>query len=221
MRPDHDIDAEREVWNSYAEHAIGRPEDRKPGLEWTQYPEHGPGVEVLGAPSTVLELGCGTGHALAYLAQQGIKARGVDLSPVMVDTARERWGPLGVDVVCAEVLEYLHEDTDTYDAVYSVFGAAWFTHPAKLLPLVLERLNPGGVLAFSHPPAIPGAYGPQGMYKGGFTGRAMFSYRYCYPPERWHGWLRLAGFERTDATVIAPPTPGHVGTLLVRAVRAT
>lgn len=220
MRPQHDTSAERELWNTYAQHAIDKPEDREPAFEWTQYPDHGPGVEVLGDPATVLELGCGTGHALAYLAQQGVKARGVDLSPVMVDTARERWGPLGVDVVCAEALEHLREDTATYDAVYSVFGAVWFTHPATLLPLVLERLNPGGVLAFSHPPAIPGAYGPQGMYKGGFAGPALFSYRYCYPPQRWHGWLRLAGFESTDAMVIEPPTPGHVGTLLVRAVRA-
>lgn len=30
-----------------------------------------------------------------------------------------------------------------------------------------------------HPPAIPGAYGPQGMYKGsGFAGKAMFTYRF-------------------------------------------
>lgn len=51
----------------------------------------------------------------------------------------------------------------------------WFTDPAKLLPLIADRLNSGGTSVFSRPPAIPGAYGPQGMYKGGFAGRAMYT----------------------------------------------
>ncbi|NEE48727.1 SAM-dependent methyltransferase, partial [Streptomyces sp. SID8455] len=74
------------------------------------------------------------------------------------------------EFVCAEVLEHLREHDVTYDAVYSIFGAAWFTDPGRLFPLVRQRLALGGVFAFSQPPAIPGAYGPQGMYKGGFAG---------------------------------------------------
>jgi hypothetical protein len=62
------------------------------------------------------------------------------------------------------VLDYLSGATEAYDAVYSIFGAVWFTDPGRLFPFVRQRLNPGGVLAFSRPPAIPGAYGPQGMY---------------------------------------------------------
>ena len=219
MHPTDDHTMQREVWDAYTERdtqdAIGEP-----ALDWTQYPGHGPGVEVLGDPSAVLELGCGVGRALAYLAQQGVKARGVDLSPDAVEVARGRWGHLGVDVVCADAVEYLTDDADTYDAVYSTFGAVWFTHPAKLLPLIRERLNPGGLLVFSHAPAIPGAYGPQGMQRGPLDGPQRYIRRYDYPPERWHGWLRLAGFERTDAVIVEPPTPGHVGTLLVRAVRS-
>lgn len=83
----------------------------------------------------------------------------------MVANAIERWGPLGARFVCAEVLDHLRESTETYDAIHSVFGADWLADPAKLLPLVAQRLNPGGIFAFSHPPAIPGAYGPQGMYR--------------------------------------------------------
>ncbi|CAL9479199.1 hypothetical protein SUDANB106_03024 [Streptomyces sp. enrichment culture] len=71
--------------------------------------------------------------------------------------------------MCAEVLEFLADDRATYAAVYSVFGAAWFTDPYCLFPLIAARLNPGGVFAFPHPPAVPGAYGQQGMYKGSFT----------------------------------------------------
>ncbi|WP_328404367.1 class I SAM-dependent methyltransferase [Streptomyces sp. NBC_00390] len=217
MPAQHDIAAETELWDTYASSAF--KDDMEPVFHWTQYAGHGPGPELLDDPSTVLEIGCGTGRAVAYLAQSGIKATGVDLSPVMVKKTAERWGPKGAAFVCAEVLEHLRDRTQTYDAIYSIFGAVWFTDPTKLFPLVIERLNPGGVLAFSHPPAIPGAYGPQGMYKGGFTGKAMYTYRYSYTPERWTQMLEKAGFRDVEASVLDAPEPGHIGTLLIRAHR--
>ncbi|MER0446405.1 class I SAM-dependent methyltransferase [Streptomyces sp. Edi4] len=213
----HDIDSERELWDTFAESAKDKVFGSEPAFCWTQYSGHGPGPELLGDPASVLEIGCGTGRALAFLAQRGVKATGVDLSPVMVANTSRRWGPLGARFICAEVLEYLSGSTDTYDAVYSIFGAVWFTPPEKLLPLIAARLNPGGVLVFSHPPAIPGAYGPQGMYKGGFAGKAMFSYRYSHTPRTWRNLLLKAGFSDVDATILAAPEPGHIGTLVVRA----
>lgn len=213
----HDIEAERELWDAYAESTKKDVYESEPAFRWTQHAGHGPGPELLGDPESVLEIGCGTGRALAYLAQRGVKATGVDLSPVMVAHTAERWGPVGVQFGCAEVLEYLSNSTETYDAVYSVFGAVWFTDPAKLFPLIVERLNPGGVLVFSQPPAIPGAYGPQGMYKGGFAGKAMFTYRYSYTPRKWVNLLLKAGFADADAHVLDAPQAGHIGTLVGRA----
>lgn len=211
----HDIAAERELWDAYAESAFKA--DAEPSFCWTQYPGHGPGPELLGAPATVLEIGCGTGRALAHLAGQGVRATGVDLSPVMVGKTRERWQATGARFECAEVLDFLADQDDTYDAVYSIFGAAWFTDPAKLFPLIAQRLNPGGVFAFSHPPAIPGAYGPQGMYKGGFAGPAKFTYRYSYTPEGWERLLLSSGLSNAQVRVLAAPTEGHIGTLIARA----
>ncbi|MGV9338133.1 class I SAM-dependent DNA methyltransferase [Streptomyces sp. NPDC003688] len=215
MPAQHDIAAETELWDAYAASAF--KDDAEPGFCWTQYAGHGPGAELLGGARSVLEIGCGTGRALAYLARGGVVARGVDLSPVMVKKATTKWGGLGAEFACAEVLEYLGTHEETYDAVYSVFGAAWFTGPARLFPLVRRRLNPGGVFVFSQPPAIPGAYGPQGMYKGGFAGRAMFTYRYSYRPAVWERLLTRAGFATAEARVLEAPQPGHIGTLLVRA----
>lgn len=215
MPAQHDIAAETELWDAYAGSAF--KDDAEPVFHWTQYAGHGPGPEVLGDPESVLEIGCGTGRALAYLARQGVKATGVDLSPVMVAKVEERWGPTGARFHCAEVREYLASATDTYDAVYSIFGAAWFTDPSKLFPLVRRRLNPGGIFVFSQPPAIPGAYGPQGMYKGGFAGKAMFTYRYSYRPAVWERLLTIAGFTTAEARILDAPEPGHIGTLLVRA----
>ncbi|ORT57556.1 class I SAM-dependent methyltransferase [Streptomyces sp. CB03238] len=215
----HDIDAERELWDTFAESTKNKVFESDPVFCWTQYSGHGPGPEILGTPTTALEIGCGTGRALAYLAQQGVKMTGLDLSPVMVTNTTDRWGPWGAQFVCAEVLHHLRESTETYDAIYSIFGAVWFTDPAKLLPLIAQRLNPGGIFAFSHPPAIPGAYGPQGMYKGGFAGKAMYTYRYSYTPRRWAGFLLKAGFTDPDVQILDAPTPGHIGTLIARATR--
>ncbi|QXE35084.1 class I SAM-dependent methyltransferase [Streptomyces sp. GMY02] len=216
MPAHHDIAAETELWDAFAGSAF--KDDAEPGFHWTQYAGHGPGPELLGEPRSVLEIGCGTGRALAYLAQRGIDAHGVDLSPVMVKKTTEKWAGTGATFVCAEVLEYLGAHDALYDAVYSVFGAAWFADPGRLFPLVRRRLRPGGVFVFSQPPAIPGAYGPQGMYKGGFAGKAMFTYRYSYRPAVWERLLIRAGFATADARVLDAPQPGHIGTLLVRAV---
>ena len=215
MPAQHDIAAETELWDTYASSAF--KDDMEPTFCWTQYANHGPGPEVLGDPNSVLEIGCGTGRTLAFLAGRGVKARGVDLSPVMVKKVTERWGRAGVDIVCGEVLEMLAADHQKYDTIYSIFGAAWFTDPVKLFPLVQARLRPGGVFAFSQPPAIPGAYGPQGMYKGGFAGKAMFTYRYSYTTRRWAGLLKRSGFRDVEARVLDAPEQGHIGTLLVRA----
>ncbi|WP_018545473.1 class I SAM-dependent methyltransferase [Streptomyces sp. LaPpAH-108] len=211
----HDIAAETELWDAYASSVFKG--DVEPGFRWTQYAGHGPGAELLGDVRSVLEIGCGTGRALAYLARRGVVARGVDLSPVMVEKATVKWAGTGAEFACAEVLEYLGGHEESYDAVYSVFGAAWFTDPGRLLPLVRRRLNPGGVFVFSQPLAIPGAYGPQGMYKGGFAGKAMFVYRYSYRPAVWERLLTRAGFAMAEARVLEAPEPGYVGTLLVRA----
>jgi SAM-dependent methyltransferase len=99
----HDIAAETELWDAFAESAF--KDDAVPSLRWTLYAGHGPGPELLGAPGSVLEIGCGTGRALAFLAGQGIEAHGVDLSPVMVKKAGERWADTGAAFDCAEVLE--------------------------------------------------------------------------------------------------------------------
>ncbi|MFH9859970.1 class I SAM-dependent methyltransferase [Streptomyces sp. NPDC017202] len=215
----HDIPAETELWDAYAESAF--KDDAEPVFGWTQYAGHGPGPELLGAPRSVLEIGCGTGRALAHLALRGITAHGVDLSPAMVKKSTERWAGTGAVFACGEVLEWLAVPGRTYDAVCSVFGAAWFTDPGRLFPLVRARLNPGGVFVFSQPPAIPGAYGPQGMYKGGFAGRAMFTYRYSYRPAVWERLLTRDGFASAEARVLDAPVPGHIGTLIVRAETAS
>ncbi len=57
------------------------------------------------------------------------------------------------------------------------------------------------------------------MYKGGFAGKATYTYRYSYTPRKWSSLLARAGFTDVHASVLDAPTPGHIGTLIVRATR--
>ncbi|WP_415840884.1 class I SAM-dependent methyltransferase, partial [Nocardiopsis rhodophaea] len=156
-------------WDRYG---TGQAESESPeealknAFGWCQHEGHGPGDELLGEASTTLELGFGRGNAVAALATKGISATGVDVSSVQCERAVQRWGHLpGAEFVQGDVVDYLADAHERrWEAIYSIWGAVWFTDPARLLPLVWEHLEPGGRLVFSHAPAVPGSYGPQGMY---------------------------------------------------------
>jgi SAM-dependent methyltransferase len=212
-------------WDRYASGAvskIGSVEDSiEKGFCWTQYDYHGPGEELLCQPETVLELGCGSGNEVAYLARKGMKATGIDLSPVQLRHAEERWGNVeGARFLLREAVDYLKNTDDTYDAVYSIWGAFWFTDPRRLLPVIRERLSPNGVLVFSQAPAVEGCYGAQGMYGNGFNGKVLSVQRWAYTEEMWKGILMNYGFLNVDARVLEAPEPENLGTLIVQAKAA-
>ncbi|WP_017537173.1 class I SAM-dependent methyltransferase [Nocardiopsis halophila] len=194
----------------------------KNAFGWCQYEGHGPGDELLGQPATALELGFGRGNAVAALASKGIDATGVDVSSVQRERAAARWGHLAnAEFVRSEVVDFLSgAGGRRWEAVYSIWGAVWFTDPERLLPLILDRLEPGGRLVFSHAPAVPGAYGPQGMYGAGFTGRPVWLYRWAYEPEQWADLLARYGFTDVDVRIHPAPAPELLGTLIATACRA-
>jgi SAM-dependent methyltransferase len=209
-------------WNRYATGAAEEsPEEAlKQAFGWTQYEDHGPGDEILGEPATALELGSGGGHAVAALAIKGIDVIGLDISGVQCEQARQRWGHLpGARFVQDEALEFLTGTNERWDAIYSIWGAVWFTDPDRLLPLVHDRLAPGGRLAFSHAPAVPGSYGVQGIYAAGFTGRQVWAYRWAYEPAKWASILSGHGFKNVRARHEPAPDPDNVSTLIVEAQR--
>jgi SAM-dependent methyltransferase len=209
-----------EYWNTYKPHT-GEGEPPPPVVdtfEWTQYPGHGPGAEFLGEPRTALELGSAEGKEAVYLARRGVEVTALDFAPAQIARARLWWeGTRGLSFVTAEACEHLSATATSYDAVYSRWGAAWFTDPAELLPLVVRRLTPRGVLALSQAEPIEGFYGPQAMYGNGLSGRKLPVLRWSYAPETWADLLARNGFTDIDARVLPAPEPENVGTLLVRA----
>jgi SAM-dependent methyltransferase len=209
-----------EYWDHYANGVTDETPERaiKNAFGWTQYDGHGPGDELLGEPHIALELGSGRGNAVAALATKGIDATGIDISPAQVTDANDRWGHLpNARYVHGDVLEFLADADEQWDAIYSIWGALWFTDPQQLLPLVHDRLTPGGKLVFSHAPAVPGSYGIQGMYGNGFNGRQVWIYRWAYEPDTWADLLHQQGFINVRARIEPAPDPDNVGTLIVEA----
>ncbi|RBQ15539.1 SAM-dependent methyltransferase [Spongiactinospora rosea] len=217
--PDKPVITDRVAyWDHYAAGMRREmPQDAlKDAFGWTQYPEHGPGGELLGDPASALEIGFGRGNAVAALAVKGVEATGVDMSPRQVVSAKERWGHLpGARFEEGDALAFLAATTRRWDAIYSIFGGLWFIEPAQWLPLVRLRLTPGGKVVFSHAPPVPGSYGLQGMYGAGFTGRRVWVYRWAYEPEVWARMLEDEGYEDVHARVEPAPDADHVGTLIV------
>ena len=202
-----------EIWERYA----ARYEPRRPfnavgastWLNWTQYPDHGPDESVLGnvQGKRVLELGSGAGANLAHLATLGAVCTGVDIAPSRADVAQRTWGHLGnIEFVTGDAVEFLAATSATFDVVYSIFGAVWFTDPEVLFPLVRKRMSDDGVFAFSHPPAIP---------QEGEADRVVRQWH--LPVSRWTGVLAATGFADVTAEIIDAPVPGKPATVLVHA----
>ncbi|MFE3250227.1 class I SAM-dependent methyltransferase [Streptomyces sp. NPDC059209] len=217
--------ADTKAWDTYAQQKPERRPTNARGettwFNWTQYPDHGPGVDVLGIgpDGSALDLGCGKGGNLAHVAALGARAIGVDVSLAQLKAAEARWSDTGMVLHRTDAARFLAKSGEDFDAVYSVFGAVWFTDPDVLLPAIRRRLRPGGVLAFSHRPPVEGCYGCQASYINRSEDEdPLVVKRWDYEPHRWVEILREHGFPAATARVLpAPPGPRTVGTLLVRA----
>ena len=69
---------------------VGAPWDGPPRAELVRLVEGGALTPARLPPGRALDLGCGTGANLRYLARHGFEATGVDLSPVALRVARQR-----------------------------------------------------------------------------------------------------------------------------------
>lgn len=97
------------------------------------------------ARGPVLDVGCGPGHVTAFLAAAGADARGLDLSPGMIDVARARAPGLRFDVGDLRALPHADGALGGVVAMYALVHLP----PAELAPAVAELarvLAPGGLL---------------------------------------------------------------------------
>src|SRR5262245_8143894 len=77
-------------------------------------------VSASGLDGPVGDVGCGPGHVAAYLAQRGLPAVGIDLSPRMIDVGRLRYPELDLRVGSMTRLDVPDGAWAGLAAVYSI-----------------------------------------------------------------------------------------------------
>jgi SAM-dependent methyltransferase len=100
--------------------------------------------------STVLDVACGTGVVAITAARAGGKVRALDLSPALLERARDNARITGVEVdFVAGDAEALPYPDASFDVVLSQFGHMFAPRPEVAVAELLRVLKPGGRVAFT------------------------------------------------------------------------
>jgi SAM-dependent methyltransferase len=221
---DHDASAmiNREAWDRQARLALpdDHPMDPAARVEWTQYPGYGPGTELFGELSglTVAELGCGNGDNLPPLAARGAHCIGIDIAPTQITRAHSRWGHLPIQFRREDARDFLTIPGLMLDVCFSIFGAVGLCPPAQLLPIIAERLTPGGRLLFSVP--HPRWLGPRRDRMLLADGHRVSITRWTSGSAGWRAAVQAAGFTVTSVVEADGPDGIESCCIIVTAQRA-
>ncbi|RYF46182.1 MAG: class I SAM-dependent methyltransferase, partial [Comamonadaceae bacterium] len=97
-------------------------------------------------PTSVLDLGCGTGRDLGHLAQKGYRCLGIDQSEAMVQYARTTYP--GVTATVGDLREF--SVGERFDAIICLDSSLLYCHTDDELESCLRscrtHLHPGGLL---------------------------------------------------------------------------
>lgn len=193
---------------------VGEPMDDKSFqsyLAWCRF-KVGPHLAEIGRDAPVLEVGCGPGNLLLYLAEEGFtRAKGIDMSAEQVQVAVER----GLDVELADAFEFLPQAPK----VQLLLGFDFIEHFEKdevlaLLRLFYEVLDRDGLLIIQTPNG-QGLF-PHQVIHGDFTHLTILS------PSSLRQALHLVGFcdiRFTETGPVPKDLRGTVRMFLWRAVR--
>lgn len=194
---------------------------------WCPEGLHEGDVQLLG-PVTgrdVLELGCGSAPCARWLAGQGARAVGLDISMGMLQRGRAAMAASGPTVPLVQAgAENLPFADASFDIVCSAFGAVPFVaDSARVMREVARVLRPGGRWVFSvnHPmrwifPDDPGEPGLVAMFpyfdrtpyvEVDATGRATYAEHHRTVGDRVRE-LVAAGLEVYD--IVEPEWPEHL-----------
>src|SRR5881392_1667265 len=102
------------------------------------------------AGQNVLDVGCGTGVAAITAVRVGARVRGIDLTPELLERARENARIANVEIDFREGdAEALPFDDAAFDVVLSQFGHMFAPRPDIAIAEMLRVLKPGGTISFS------------------------------------------------------------------------
>ncbi len=99
------------------------------------------------APARICDIGCGPGNSTAVLRSVFPTADivGIDSSPNMIERAKSEHPEL--EFMQCDV----HDVADGWDMLFSNACLQWVGEHDKLMPELINKLNPGGVLAVQMP----------------------------------------------------------------------
>ena len=168
----------------------------------------GAGVVELLAPQadeTILDLGCGTGHLTAQLAQSSSHVVGLDPSETMLEAARAHYPDLDLRAGDARTFQF----AERFDAVFTNAVLHWIPDPQAVADNVFAHLKSGG--------RFVGEFGGSGnvaQLHGALDaaararGLAPFDPNKYFPTiGNWANLLENAGFEVRTMFLFDRPTP--------------
>ncbi len=151
--PDY-VARNRELWTTtnaeYTGPAAARSWAREE-LTWGIFGTPEGEVGVLGdvAGLDVVELGCGTAYLSAWLARQGARPVGIDVTPAQLETARALQRETGIEFPLVEAnAEEVPLPDATFDLAVSEYGASIWCDPYRWIPESYRLLRSGGRLVF-------------------------------------------------------------------------
>lgn len=151
MRPEI-INQNKKSWNAVAEHFNGV--DALPSFgPFTQTDNE---LHLLGQVKNkkVLDIGCGSGHSLRYMKEQGAEELwGVDFSEKQIELAQTTLKEYEAHLYCAAMEEDINLPTNYFDIVYSIYAIGWTWDLVQTFKLIYSYLKPDGYFVFSwdHP----------------------------------------------------------------------
>lgn len=96
----------------------------------------------------VLEVGCGMGYLTYALSKAGYQARGIDISELAVDAAKERYGDL---YTASSVEAFAVQSEARFDAVVMTEVIEHVEDPLGVIAGAMRLLSPGGHLILTTP----------------------------------------------------------------------
>ena len=153
MNTDSAYKANTEFWNTVGNEFLGV----------TALPSYGAflseeKLQLIGDISNkkLLEIGCGNGHSLKYVADKGAaELWGTDISPTQIERTKSYLSSHGIDarLVCAPMESECGIPKDYFDLVYSVYAIGWTTDLDQTFHQIASYLKKDGIFIFSwsHP----------------------------------------------------------------------
>jgi len=154
----------------------------------------------------ILDLGCGTGHLTAKIAEARAHVVGIDRSPEMIRQARDKYPALRFEVMDARELAL----GGAFDAVFSNATLHWIKEPELVIAGIGKLLRPGGRFV-----AEFGGKGNTGELLKAIDGAWKKLDLPGPPPHPWYypsvaeyaALLEKNGFEVSHAILFDRPTP--------------